>query len=243
MNELFVVGMGPGSLEQMTYEAVNILKNSDLIVGYQVYINLLKKYFPQKEYFTTGMTQETERIQYALEQAQQGRKVSVVSSGDSGVYGMAGLTYELAEKMDDVKVTVISGVTAALSGSAILGAPLMHDFAVISLSDRLTEWDLIEKRLRAAGEGDFVLCIYNPSSRKRHDYLQKACDILLQWKKGTTVCGIVRNIGREGQEMELLNLQELRNKETDMFTTIMIGNSQTRIVQGKMVTPRGYLRG
>ena len=240
MNKLIIVGIGPGNIEQMTYGAGKALEESDLIVGYTVYVDLLRRYFPEKTYYSTAMKQETERIRYAIAEAQTGKTVVVVSSGDSGVYGMAGLAYELAAEVDNLEIEVIAGVTAALSGGAILGAPLVHDFAVISLSDLLTPWERIEKRLSMAAQGDFVICIYNPSSKKRYDYLQKACDILLSDKEKDTICAVVRNIGREGESYGLLTLEELRIKETDMFTTIFIGNSQTKVIRGKMVTPRGY---
>ena len=240
MNKLIIVGIGPGNIEQMTYGAGKALEESDLIVGYTVYVDLLRRYFPEKTYYSTAMKQETERIRYAIAEAQTGKTVVVVSSGDSGVYGMAGLAYELAAEVDNLEIEVIAGVTAALSGGAILGAPLVHDFAVISLSDLLTPWERIEKRLSMAAQGDFVICIYNPSSKKRYDYLQKACDILLSHKEKDTICAVVRNIGREGESYGLLTLEELRIKETDMFTTVFIGNSQTKVIRGKMVTPRGY---
>lgn len=164
----------------------------------------------------------------------------MICSGDAGVYGMAGLLLELGREFPDCEVEVISGVTAALSGAAVLGAPLIHDFAVISLSDLLTPWELIEKRLACAAEGDFSICIYNPSSRKRNDYLKKACRVLLETKAPDTVCGLVRNIGREGQSFRVLTLAELAETETDMFTTVFVGNSATRVIDGRMVTPRGY---
>lgn len=240
MNRLIIVGIGPGNLEQMTYGAGKALEESDLIVGYTVYVDLLRTYFPEKTYYSTAMKQETERVRYAIAEAQKGKTVAVVSSGDSGIYGMAGLAYELAAETDNLEIQVIAGVTAAVSGAAVLGAPLVHDFAVISLSDLLTPWERIEKRLSMAAQGDFVICIYNPSSKKRHDYLQKACDILLCDRKKDTVCAVVRNIGREGESYEILTLEELRTKETDMFTTVFVGNSQTKVIRGKMVTPRGY---
>lgn len=162
----------------------------------------------------------------------------LVCSGDSGVYGMASLVYELAE--ESVQIQVISGVTAANSGAACLGAPLSHDFAVISLSDCMTPWELIEKRLLAAAEADLVICLYNPSSRRRAGYLKKACEIVEKAQSPDTVCGYVKNIGRDGQETGVLSLKELAEFEADMFTTVYIGNSRTKVIGGKMVTPRGY---
>ena len=164
----------------------------------------------------------------------------MVCSGDAGVYGMAGLMYQIGQEYPNVEIEVVPGVTAALSGGAVLGAPLMHDFAVISLSDLLTPWEKIEKRLLMAAKADLVICLYNPSSRKRADYLQRACELMMQHKAPETVCGIVRNIGRDGESAEIMSLAELRNKKVDMFTTVYIGNQETIELNGKMVTPRGY---
>lgn len=239
--KLYVVGFGCGSYDGMTVEAEKAIQNSDVIVGYTVYAELMKKYFPEKEYFCTGMRQEKERVKYALEQASDGKTVALVCSGDSSVYGMAGLAYEFSADYSNVEIETVAGVTAALSGGAILGAPLTHDFAVISLSDLLTPWDKIEKRLMCAAEADFTVALYNPSSAKRADYLKKACEIMLKYKSPETVCGYVKNIGREGEESGMLTLEELKNMQADMFTTIFIGNSETKIIGGKMVTPRGYL--
>lgn len=240
MNQLFVVGIGPGEYSNMTLEAEGILRQSEVIVGYTVYVDLIKKHFPDKEYIVTGMRQEEERCRTALEAACHGKKVSLVCSGDAGVYGMAGLLMELGADFPTVEVRVAAGITAALSGAAVLGAPLGHDFAVVSLSDLMTPWEAIEKRLAAAAGADFCICLYNPSSKKRMDYLKKACSILLQHQLPGTVCGIVQNIGREGQNCRILPLSELSEVQVDMFTTVFIGNSQTKVIRGQMVTPRGY---
>ena len=186
------------------------------------------------------MTKEVDRCKMALEKAAEGNAVSVVCSGDAGVYGMAGLVYELSVDYPDVEIDIVPGISAVLSGSAVLGAPIGHDFAVISLSDLLTPWELIEKRLALAGEGDFCICLYNPSSHKRKDYLKKACEILLKFKGEDTICGYVRNIGRDGEEYHITNLLELKDTEVDMFTTVFIGNANTKVIDDKMVTPRGY---
>lgn len=239
MNKLYVIGIGPGAPEQMTQRAMNILREVDVIAGYGVYVDLVKPLFPDKEYLVTPMRKEVDRCRMALDAAKEGRTVAMISSGDAGVYGMAGLCLELAADTD-VEVEVVPGVTAALSGGAVLGAPLTHDFAVISLSDLLTPWDKIEKRLELAGEADLCIALYNPSSHRRSDYLQKACDILLRHVKPETVCGVVRNIGREGEAYEVMTLSALRDYKADMFTTVFIGNSQTMAVNGRMVTPRGY---
>ncbi len=237
---IYVVGLGPGGVEQMTERAIRTLKSCDVIAGYNVYIELIRDAFPDKKFLSTGMRKEVDRCQMALDEALKGQRVAIVSSGDAGVYGMAGIMYEVAAAHPEVTIEVVPGITAACSGAAVLGAPLISDFCLISLSDLLTPIEKIKKRLACAAEGDFVICIYNPSSFKRHDYLQKACDIILQHQQGTIPAGIVRNIGREGEAYELTTLQELRDKEVDMFSTVIIGNSQTKVINGKLVTPRGY---
>ena len=238
--KLYIVGFGCGSREGMTIEAEKAIGRSNLVVGYTVYTELLREYFPEKEFYSTGMRQEKQRVEYALEQAESGKTVSLICSGDSAVYGMAGLAFELSEKYPNTEIEPVAGVTAALSGGAILGAPLTHDFAVISLSDLLTPIEKIYKRLRCAAEGDFTIALYNPSSKKRADYLERACKILLEFKAPDTVCGYVKNIGRQGQESRVLTLRELEKTHVDMFTTVFIGNSETKSIGGKMVTPRGY---
>lgn len=241
MHTLFVVGIGPGGVEFMTEQARNAMEKADVLCGYTVYIDLVAPLFPGKETYTSPMKQEIERCRWALETAQKGKDVAFICSGDAGVYGMAGLLLQLAPKYPEVDIQVVAGVTAALSGGAVLGAPLGHDFCVISLSDLLTPWNVIEKRLRCAAWGDFCLCLYNPSSRKRAGYLQKACQILIEeGKSPETVCGWVRNIGREGQCAKVLSLQELEKEQLDMFTTVFIGSSSTQAINGCMVTPRGY---
>ena len=238
--KLYIVGFGAGDRDGMTLAAEKAIEKSDLVVGYTVYVELMKKYFPHKNFMSTTMKQERDRVVFALEEAAKGKTVSLVCSGDSGVYGMSGLTLELSENYKDVDIEVVPGVTAAMSGGAILGAPLTHDFAVISLSDLLTPWEKIEKRIECAAQADFAIAIYNPSSKKRADYLKKACDIMLRYKSENTVCGYVKNIGREGEESRVLTLSELRETAVDMFTTVFIGNSETKLVNGRMVTPRGY---
>ena len=240
MKLLNVVGIGPGAWNKMTIEAAEALQCSDTIIGYTVYIDLVKEHLPGKEFLSTPMKKEVERCVMAFEEAEKGKTVSMVCSGDAGVYGMSGLMYEVGERYPDVKLRIIPGVTAALGGGAVLRAPLIHDFCLISLSDLLTPMEKIEKRLQAAAEADFCIVLYNPSSHKRKDYLQKACDILLQYRKPDTVCGIVENIGRDGETSRVLTLGELRNTDVNMFTTVFIGNSQTKNLNGKMVTPRGY---
>lgn len=240
MNTIYVVGIGPGAYEKMTIEAADTLRDSDVIIGYTVYVDLVREHFLEKEFLTTPMRKEVDRCRMAFEEAEKGRKVAMICSGDAGVYGMAGLMLELGREYPDCEVRVIPGVTAATGGAAVLGAPLIHDFALISLSDLLTPWEKIEKRLRLAAEADFVICLYNPGSKKRADYLEKACEIMMESKSGDTVCGLVSQIGREGESMRVLPLKELKKTPVDMFTTVFIGNSQTVEVDGKMVTPRGY---
>ena len=240
MKELYVVGIGPGSYEDMTIRADRILSCSDVIVGYSVYVDLVRVNYPDKVYISTPMTKEIDRCRAAFEEALKGKVVSVVCSGDSSIYGMAGLMYQLLEQYPEVKLVVVPGITAAISGGAVLGSPLTHDFSVISLSDLLTPIETIWQRIRSASEADMTICIYNPSSKKRHDYLKKACEIMLEYKAPETVCGYVRNIGREGEQVVTLTLDELKNTEVDMYTTVFVGNKDTGVINGKMVTPRGY---
>ena len=238
-----VIGLGPGGGADLTGRARAALEECDLLVGYTAYIDLVKENFPDKETLSTGMRREVDRCRAAVEAALTGKSVAVVCSGDSGVYGMAGLIYEVAQEYDPIDIEVVPGITAACGGAAVLGAPLTHDFAVVSLSDLLTPWEKIEARLTAAARADFVLCLYNPASRSRPDYLRRACDILLAaGKSPDTVCGTVRNIGRAGEEARILTLGRLRDTQVDMFTTVFVGNSQTKVLGGKMVTPRGYLQ-
>ena len=236
---LYVVGTGAGDRSGMTMAAEQAILSSELIVGYTKYTELMRELFPEKEYASTGMRQERERVELALKEASD-KTVALVCSGDPQLYGMAGLAYELGAAHPDVQIEVVPGVTAAFSGGAVLGSPLTHDFAVISLSDLLTPAEKIRRRLECAAECDMVIVLYNPSSKSRADYLRKACDIVLRHRPGETVCGYVRNIGREGQESRILTLSELRETAVDMFTTVYIGSSETKVINGKMVTPRGY---
>ena len=240
MSKIYVIGIGPGAYDQMTGKAIRAMNESDAIIGYTVYVDLVKEYFPGKEFMTTPMKKEVDRCVLAFEEAKKGKTVSMICSGDAGVYGMAGLMYEVGVNYPETELEIIPGVTAATGGAAVLGAPLIHDFCLISLSDLLTPWETIEKRLHAAGMADFVICLYNPSSKKRADYLQKACDILLQYRDVGNICGYVKNIGREGETYQILSLKELRDTKVDMFTTVFIGNSRTMKLNGRMVTPRGY---
>lgn len=238
--KLYVIGIGPGVEDQMTLRAVRALEQCDCVAGYSLYLNLIRSLIQGKEQIQTGMTREVDRCTAARDMALAGHAVAVISSGDAGIYGMAGLMFELCQSYPEIEIEVIPGITAACSGGAVLGAPLTNDFAVVSLSNLLTPWETIEKRLYAAAQGDFCLCLYNPASKRRTDHLQRACDILLTERSADTPCGLVRNIGREGESFELTTLQELRNTTVDMLTTVFVGNSVTKIVNGRLVTPRGY---
>ena len=238
--ELYVVGIGPGAYDEMTLRACNALKNSELIVGYSAYVDLIRPYFPDKEFYATPMRGETARCRYALEMAASGKRTAVVCSGDAGVYGMAGLIYELRGESETPEIVVVGGLTAACTGAALLGAPLTHDFALISLSDLLTEWETIEKRLDRAAEAGLSIVLYNPASRKRKDHLRRACEVILRHADPLRVCGVARNIGRESEQVAVMTLAQLCSYEADMATTIFIGNPQTKTIGGRMVTPRGY---
>ena len=240
MKELiYVIGIGPGGIDEITPRAIESLKNCDAVVGYTRYVELLREELAGKIVRTSGMRQERERCEEALSLAQDAKTVAVISSGDSGVYGMAGLMLEVAQGSGQ-EVRVIPGITAANSCAAVLGAPLMNDYVTISLSDILTDWSTIERRLIAACEGDFVICSYNPASNHRPEHFRRACEILLRHKSPQTPAGYVRNISREGQEHEVLTLVEIATRKIDMLCTVIIGNSQSYILDGKIITPRGY---
>jgi precorrin-3B C17-methyltransferase len=240
---LYVIGMGPGNKDNMTYKAYEALKNADVVVGYKTYIQLVKEILPEvKITEDTGMKKEIERCQKAIDLAMEGKKVALVSSGDAGIYGMAGLVYQLAEgKMDASEIEIIPGVSASSSCASILGAPLMHDFATISLSDLLTEWELIKERLHCAGKGDFVVALYNPKSFGRTTQIEEARDILLQYKPADTVVGIVRDSGRKNESKEITTLKDMCDCEINMTSTVIIGNEMTYAKDNMMITPRGYV--
>lgn len=240
MSRIYVVGIGPGSISAMTEDAKSAIENSDVIVGYKVYTDLIKELCEGKEIVDSGMRQEIERCRLCTELALSGKTVSLICSGDAGVYAMASPMLEVALDAGFSDVTVVPGVTSALSGAAVLGAPLSHDFCTISLSDLLTPWATIEKRLRFAASADFCIVLYNPASRKRADYLKRACGILMQTLPSDRVCGYVRNIGRYEEEAKICTLGELADEPVDMFVTVFIGNSQTYAKDGRMITPRGY---
>lgn len=238
--KLYVVGIGPGGVEQMTARAVRAIEGCQVVAGYAPYLEQIAPLCEGKTLLSTGMRGEVERCRMAVEAALAGRRVAVVSGGDAGVYGMAGLVHQLAAEHPQLEVEVVPGVTAACAAAAVLGAPIGHDFAVISLSDLLTEWELIERRLRLAAQAGFILCIYNPSSKKRADTLRRACRIVMECRDAATPCGMVRDAGRPGEYSRLLTLGELAETPADMSTTVIIGNSATRRMGGRLVTPRGY---
>lgn len=239
-NKIYIVGMGPGREDMMTGEAVKALEQSDVIIGYTVYLELLQGRFREKELLSTPMRKEKERCRLCFSEARKGKQVALLCSGDAGIYGMASLMYEIGKEAPDIELEVISGITAASSGAAVLGAPLNHDFCTISLSDLLTPWEKIEARLLAAAKGDFVIVLYNPSSHKRKDYLRRACEILLCSIEEERPCGYVENIGREGTRAETCTLGELKDRQVNMFTTVFIGNSGSELIHGKLITRRGY---
>ena len=239
-SRIYIVGIGPGKEEMMTGEALYILEQADIIVGYTTYLNLLGERFQGKELRATPMRQEEERCRICFAEAGKGKTVALICSGDAGIYGLASLMFEIGKEYPQTELSVIAGVTAASSGAALLGAPLGHDFCKVSLSDLLTPWETIERRLKAAAEGDFVIVLYNPSSHKRKDYLKRACQILLRSMEEDRVCGYVENIGRNGTKTEICTLGELQDREVNMFTTVFIGNSDSEVIDGRFVTKRGY---
>lgn len=239
--KLHVVGFGPGGKDDMTFRAYDVIRNADVVTGYTTYVNLLRPIFPDKEFKATGMMKEVERCRMAIEDAMAGKDVAMVSSGDSGIYGMAGIIYQLADEMKaDIEIDTVPGITAASAAASVLGAPLMHDLVIVSLSDLMTPLDLIMKRVRMASEGDFITCIYNPKSKTRTEYLDQARRILLENRSPDTPVGIVRNAGRENQTSKVTTLGSLDPDDVDMFCIVIVGNSQTYVSGGRMITPRGY---
>jgi precorrin-3B C17-methyltransferase len=239
--KLTVVGFGPGSKDDMTFRAAKAIEEAEIIVGYKTYTDIVAEFFPGKDYRSTGMMGEVERCQIALDLAKDGRNVVMVCSGDSGIYGMAGIVYELAyHNGSDVEISSVPGITAASSAAALLGAPLMHDTALISLSDWLTPIDLIMKRIDRAADSDMVIALYNPKSAHRPDYLKQAFEIISKYRGKGTPVGIVREIGRADQQVTMTTVGEIDFGKVDMLSTVIVGNSQTKIENGRMITPRGY---
>ncbi|EAF6527931.1 precorrin-3B C(17)-methyltransferase [Listeria monocytogenes] len=238
---IYVIGIGPGDKRLMTGEALQAIEDADVIVGYVTYIKLIKELIKDKEVVKTGMRREINRCQEAVDIALTGKKVAVVSSGDAGIYGMAGLVLELAEKSNpDLEVKVIPGITASIGAAAVLGAPIMHDFCHISLSDLMTPWEVIEKRLTHAAMADFVVCFYNPRSKGRANHLANAFQKMMEYKSGDTVVGIVKDVGRKEERKIITTMRDIDYELVDMTTMVIIGNKETYVKNGKMITPRGY---
>ena len=236
--KIYVVGIGPGKKADMTFKAYEAMEKSDVIVGYKTYTDLVKEYYPDKEIVSSSMMKEVDRCTDVLKMAKDGKNVALISSEDAGVYGMAGIMLEIAD--DKIEVEVIPGVTATNAAAAITGAPIMHDYVTISLSNLLTDWELIKKRLELAAQGDFVVSIYNPKSRGRVTQIEEAQKIMLKYKPKMTPVAIVRNAGRENEEYVVTTLEEMTKHEIDMLTIVIIGNSNTYVKNGKIITPRGY---
>ena len=241
MGKLYAVGFGPGGYEHMTAKAIEVIKNADIITGYTTYVDMMKEYFPDKEYLATPMTKEIDRCRMALDLAEEGKTVAMISSGDSGIYGMAGILLEIAnERRSDVEIETVPGIQRPVRQHQSWEHPLMHDFAIISLSDLMTPFDLIMKRIDCVGQGDMIVCLYNPKSKKRADYVEKAADILMKYRDPETPVGIVRNAGRADQSSCITTLDKVKDAPIDMFSIVLIGNSNTYVKEGKMITPRGY---
>jgi precorrin-3B C17-methyltransferase len=239
---IIVVGIGPGAAEHMAPAAMAAIEGADVIVGYRTYLAFITHLAPEVPREASGMRQEVERIQRAVDIAMAGGRVAVVSGGDPGIYGMAGLVYEvLAQRgIEDLPVEIVPGMSALSAAAALLGAPLMTDFAVISLSDQLTPRDAILNRVTAAAQADFVICFYNPKGWTRVAPWQQACQALMQYRLPSTPVGVVRNATRPDQSVQLLTLAELLDAEVDMLSLVLVGNSATTVHNGKMITPRGY---
>ena len=237
MAKLYVIGIGPGGREHMTIKAIEAIEDSQAIVGYTPYIDYLEDLVEGKELFSTGMKGEIKRCEKAIDLVKEGKTTSIVSTGDAGLYGMAGPILELA---GDIEVEVVPGVTAAFSAAAELGAPVMHDYASISLSDLMTPWEVILKRVEHAARADFILAIYNPRSKGRKDHLSESIDIVLKFRDPKTPVGIVKNSGREGRDVSMTTLDSIDYEKIDMLTVLLVGNTQTYVENGKMITPRGY---
>ncbi len=238
--KIYAVGLGPGGGDQITPRAAAAIDKSGAVVGYDYYMKLIKDRLDGKIVYSSGMMKERERCQKAVEYALSGIITAVVSSGDAGIYGMAGIIHELCADYPQIDIEVIPGITAACSGAALAGAPLGHDFAVISLSDLMTPWEIIKKRIRCAAEADFVICIYNPGSKKRTEHLKRACEYIMEYRSGDTPCAYMENIGRSGESCTVCTLSELSGISANMFTTVIVGSSTTKVINGRLVTPRGY---
>lgn len=238
MGKIYVVGLGPGNKENMTFRAYDVLKNSDIIIGYKTYVDLIEGMFPDKKIIKSYMKKEVERCEETLKLALEGNIISLISSGDAGVYGMAGLMLEIAG--DQVEVEIVPGITSANASASLGGAPIVHDSVNISLSNLLTDWELIKKRIDLASQGDFVITLYNPKSSGRPELINEARDIMLKHKRKDTPVLIARNVGREGENYDITTLDKMLDYEINMFSTVIIGNSKAKVINNKMITPRGY---
>ena len=238
MGKIYIVGLGPGNKENMTFRAYDVLKNSDIIIGYKTYVDLIEGMFPDKKIIKSYMKKEVARCEETLKLALEGNIISLISSGDAGVYGMAGLMLEIAG--GQVEVEIVPGITSANASASLGGAPIVHDSVNISLSNLLTDWELIKKRIDLASQGDFVITLYNPKSSGRPELINEARDIMLKHKRKDTPVLIARNVGREGENYDITTLDKMLDYEINMFSTVIIGNSNTKVVNNKMITPRGY---
>lgn len=236
MGKLYVVGIGPGGLQHMTIKARQVIEESEVIVGYTKYIDFIAPLIENKEIFSTGMMKEEERCREALRLSKD-KIVSIISTGDAGIYGMAGLVLELRE---NEQVEIVPGVTASSAAASILGAPIMHDSCNISLSDLMTPYELIKKRVKLAAQADFVITLYNPKSKGRPNYLRENLDIIKQYRGGNTPVALVKNALREGQEYSIFTLDSFDDSKADMLSVVVIGNSQSFVKDGVFITPRGY---
>lgn len=237
MGKLYVIGIGPGGLEHMTLKAKHAIEESNIVVGYNKYIDMIKPLVEDKELFSTGMRGEEARCRKALELSKENNTVALISTGDSGIYGMAGLILQMQE---DESVEIIPGVTAASAAGSVIGAPLMHDNCNISLSDLMTPYDLIKKRVRNAADADMIISLYNPRSKGRPHYLREAIEIIKEYRELNTPVAVVRHALRDGQEYKLFTLENFDEEVVDMFSIVIVGNSQSFIKNGKFITPRGY---
>lgn len=241
--KIYIIGIGPGNREQMSLLALRAIEESEVIVGYKTYINIIEDLLEGKKIINSGMKKEIERCDITIDEAEKGKIVSIISSGDPGVYGMAGAILELVSKRNsDVEVEVVPGITAANAAAASLGAPLMHDYAVISLSDLLTDWEVIKTRIDCAALGDFIITLYNPRSKGRVTQIEEAREIIMKYRKPSTPVGIVRNAKRDGEEVVITSLEKMLEHKIDMFTMVIIGNTNTYEMDNRMITPRGYFK-
>ena len=237
MGKLYVIGIGPGGLEHMTLRAKDAIEESNIIIGYNKYIDMIKPIVEDKELFSTGMRGEESRCRKALELSKENNIVALISTGDSGIYGMAGLILQMKENEN---VEIIPGVTASSAAGSVVGAPLMHDNCNISLSDLMTPYNLIKKRVRNAADADMIISLYNPRSKGRPHYLREAIEIIKEYRKLSTPVAVVRHALRDGQEYKLFTLENFDEEVVDMFSIVIVGNSQSLIKEGKFITPRGY---